>query len=41
MNWSDYDFILDRSDEQPRVQVELTGWETVVFELDDEESLED
>ena len=41
MNWSDYDFILDGSDEQPLPPRDLTGWETVVFELDEEESLEE
>ena len=41
MNWSEFEFILDSSDGERASNAELTGWETVIFELDDEESAED
>jgi hypothetical protein len=36
MNWSEEEFIRDSADAEPLPPVELTGWETVRFEVDDE-----
>ena len=39
MDWRDLDFILSSPDCERTTPVERTGWETVVFELEDDESL--
>ena len=36
MNWTEEDFIRDSDDPEPPAAPELTGWETVRFEIDDE-----
>ncbi|HUP48502.1 MAG TPA: hypothetical protein VNA04_06910 [Thermoanaerobaculia bacterium] len=41
MTWGDCDFILEGPEHEPGRSSELTGWETVVFELEDEETAED
>lgn len=38
MDWMDYDFIADAPLEDDLLEpIERTGWEVVIFELDDEE----
>ncbi|HEU4521535.1 MAG TPA: hypothetical protein VFT12_06005 [Thermoanaerobaculia bacterium] len=38
MDWSEYEFVLpDQPQERRAATSDLTGWETVVFELEDEE----
>lgn len=39
MDWRDLDFILSSPDCERPARVERTGWESVVFELEDDERL--
>ena len=36
MNWPEEEFIRDSPDADPLPPIDLTGWETVRFEVDDE-----
>ena len=36
-DWADYDFIIGEREEIARASVERTGWETVRFEVADDE----
>jgi hypothetical protein len=36
VNWIEEDFIRDSEEHDPPQPAELTGWETVRFEVDDE-----
>jgi hypothetical protein len=41
MDWIDYEFVADvPPDTDIEQDSELTGWECVIFELDDDENLE-
>lgn len=37
MAWTDYDFIRDSPEPEREEPVHRTGWETVIFNLDEEE----
>ena len=42
MNWKDYEFILEIPPQpQEKLSEELTGWETIIFELMDDEDDEE
>ena len=38
MDWKDCEFVQPGSEDDTRVPPERTGWETVVFDVEDEES---
>ena len=37
MTWTDYDFVRDSPDPDRGQPIHRTGWETVIFDLDEEE----
>ena len=40
MNWSDYEFIREEPpDLEKQAPIVLTGWETIIFEIADEEDV--
>ena len=41
MNGKDYEFIREIPPEGPELSGELTGWETIIFELTDDEDDEE